>query len=372
MATIVARHERWTRLERPRTLLLAAVVIGWAPLVLIGVGERLVLGRVEPVLGDVSVHARLLVAVPLFLIADLALAFQMRTTLSRLRDEGFVAAADRGRFDQIAARADQLRGAIVPEVILFGLAIVVSLATLAGLRGPAGAFQGSSPSGGGVAGAWFALVGLPLFLFLLLRSLWRWGIWMVTLVKLARLRLVLALGHPDRRGGLSFLTLPSMAFNAPYLLGVSSVLCASWGMRIHTEHATLPQLLHPMIAFALLGVLLAFAPLLAFTPRLFLGARRGLVEYGGLATDYVRRFQAHWSPPSQRADLLGTSEIQSLNDLGGEYREVIEKSVALIFSPRDVILLVIVMALPLAPLSLMIVPVDQLLKKIVQLLIGKR
>jgi hypothetical protein len=187
----------------------------------------------------------------------------------------------------------------------------------------------------------------------------------------ARLRLQLALGHPDRRGGIGFVTLPSMAFHAPFLLGVSSVLCASWGMRIRAEDAPLRELLHPMIAFALIGVLLAFAPLLAFTPRLFLGARASLVEYGGLATDYVRRFRARWTAPSERGAILGTSDIQSLNDLGGEYREVVEKSVALVFSPRDVIALVIFMALPLLPLSLMVVPVDQLLRKILQLLVGR-
>jgi hypothetical protein len=369
MATSTLMHPRIARVERPRALLIGAIVIGWVPLVLIGIVER-VLGQVEPVVADASVHVRLVVAVPLFLVADLALAFQENLTLTRLGNEGFIVAADRARFDALVRRTEALRSSLLPELVLLALAIVDGVATLLGWRGPTGAIPGSSPSGGGVARAWFALVGLPLFLFLLLRSLWRWGIWVVTLLKLARLRLALALGHPDRRGGISFLTLPSMAFNAPFLLGVSSVLCASWGMRVSAENATLKQFMQPMIAFALLGVLLAFAPLLVFSPRLFLGARAGVVEYGRLATDYVRRFRTRWMAPAPHDELLGTSDIQSLNDLGGQYRESVEKTIALVFTPRDVVALALVMALPVLPLSLTVVPVAMLLGKVVQLLVS--
>ncbi|MCU1280460.1 MAG: hypothetical protein JWM53_4006, partial [bacterium] len=67
-------HRRWRGLERPRAQLATALLIGWVPLVILGLLQRLVTGRAEPILADLSVHVRLLVATPLLLVAELALA----------------------------------------------------------------------------------------------------------------------------------------------------------------------------------------------------------------------------------------------------------------------------------------------------------
>ena len=367
MATTLLDRAPWTHLS-PRAQIVAAIVLGWVPLVLFAEIEQLVTGRREPLLADVSVHVRLLVAVPLFLVAERALAHQQQETLARLGDEGFVAAGDRARYVRLVERAGRLRRAWLPDAILLALALANGIATLAGWIGPARLVHGPS----GAALGWFALVAQPLFVFLLMRAWWRWVIWMRTLVGVARLPLQLALGHPDRHAGLGFVVLPSLAFHVPFLVGVGSVLCASWGMQIATAGASLPQFKTPLIAFVALGELDALAPLLALTPRLFVAARAGVVEYGGLATDYVRRFRRRWMAPAARDEVLGTSDLQSLNDLGAQFRDSVQKTSPILFGPRELVVLAAAMLLPVVPLLLAFLPVEAVLGKLGKMILGMR
>jgi hypothetical protein len=125
-------------------------------------------------------------------------------------------------------------------------------------------------------------------------------------------------------------------------------------------------------AFVVLGELLAFGPLLLFTPRLFLAARAGRREYGGLASDYVRRFRDRWLSSASRDDLLGTADLQALNDLGGAYRESVEKTRPLLFGPRDLIVLLVLMLLPTLPLVFSELPLEAVLAKLGKLILGAR
>jgi hypothetical protein len=370
MNTTLLRSQRFSILERPLAQLVAAVGFGWAPLVVLGLVERPLIGHTEALLRDLSVHVRLLVAVPLFLFADLALAYQSGKSLARLSDEGFVADDDRARFARVVRRAERLRSATLPEALILLVALLGGIGTLVGWLSPTGAVRGAAATELGAARIWLAFVAMPLFMFLLCRALWRWSVWVLTLVGLARIRLRLVPGHPDRRGGIGFLTLPSLAFHAPFMFAVSSVLCASWGMQVATAGAHLKQFQSPLAAVAVIGELLAFAPLLAFTPRLFLAARSGLIEYGGLTTDYMRRFHRRWITPGPRDELLGTPDIQSLNDIGSAYRETVEKTVPLVFAPRDLLVLLIVTLLPVLPLLLAVLPVEAVLGKLLKRLLG--
>lgn len=357
----------------PRAQLLGAIVVGWAPFVILGLIER-ALGRPAPLLGDLSVHVRALVSAPLLVVADALLARTCAATTDRLSDEGFVADGDRGRFARLLARAEPLRHAVAVELLLAAIAMTVGLATLVGWVHPAGVV------GGGVAGVelagsrlWFGLVTLPLFVFLLGRALWRWTLWMVVLVALARLPLRFAPAHPDRRGGVAFLARPSLAFGVPFLLALSSLMCAGVAMQMRTSGASLHQYRTALIAFVALGELLAFAPLLAFTPRLFWFARATLDDYSGLATDYVRRFHRRWiAPPPARDQLLGTADLQALSDLGASYREMVEKVSLTPFAPRDLLALLVPMLLPALPLALATLPLEVVTHKLLELLVGRR
>jgi hypothetical protein len=103
------------------------------------------------------------------------------------------------------------------------------------------------------AGLWYAYVSLPVCQFLRCRWYFRVAIWARLLWQVSRLELQLVPTHPDRVGGLGFLS--------------------------NTVYAFVPVVLAH-------GVLLA--GLLANAKR------QGLREYGTLAQQYVRGFDAPW------------------------------------------------------------------------------
>jgi hypothetical protein len=117
-----------------------------------------------------------------------------------------------------------------------------------------------------------------------------------------------------------------------------------------------------MVAFLLC---LVFCPLLVFTPRLLEVKRVGLREYGKLAERYVREFDTKWlrggAPPDE--PLVGSGDIQSLADLGNSFTVVQEMR----FVPvsRDAIVQLAAAALiPIVPLALTMMPLEDLLKQL--------
>jgi hypothetical protein len=343
--------------------LLVAVVVGWVPLIGLAGAERLVDGRVDPLVLDLSVHARLLLAVPLFLVAERLLTLHSRLAMQRLAAEGFIAADERARWSRLGRLGHGPRHARLVTTIAAPLALLVGLARTVGWWVPGDVTP---------ARLWLGLVGQPLFVYLLVRCCWRWVVWMRVLAGLARLRLQLEAGHPDRRAGIGFLVLPSLAFHAPFLFGASSVLSAGLAMRLRTHAASFDQLKSLLPVFAVIGELLAFAPLLVFTPRLIAAAARSRHDYGALANDYVRRFRERWLGPGPRPLLLGTPDVQSLNDLCSTYRDSVDQTSALLVRMRDLLLLLVLMALPMVPMLLTQMPLAVLLGKLGKLFLGGR
>jgi hypothetical protein len=82
------------------------------PLLVAMVSARLVGGQSFPI--DWGVHARLLVAIPLLLRADVSLHARTRFVASQLVADGWVA-AQQERFDRIVASAIRHRDSIFPR-----------------------------------------------------------------------------------------------------------------------------------------------------------------------------------------------------------------------------------------------------------------
>src|SRR5512132_4391042 len=76
-----------------------------------------------------------------------------------------------------------------------------------------------------------------------------------------------------------------------------------------------------MAAFVALSVILGLCPLVLLAPKMARIRRAGLLEYAKLGTEYTEAFDRKWvhteRPPAE--PLLGTSDIQSLADLGNSY-----------------------------------------------------
>jgi hypothetical protein len=114
---------------------------------------------------------------------------------------------------------------------------------------------------------------------------------------------------------------------------------------------------------------LALMPLLVFSGQLAATKRAGIREYGTLAERYVRAFETKWlrggAPPDEA--LVGSSDIQSLADLSNSFEVVRTMRLAPI-TRDDVVRLVIVTLVPVAPLLLTMMPLDELLRRLIGVL----
>jgi len=110
-------------------------------------------------------------------------------------------------------------------------------------------------------------------------------------------------------------------------------------------------------------------PLLVFAPGLVLAKRQGLREYGTLAERYVREFDTKWLRGGAPADepLVGSADIQSLADLANSYEVV--RTMHIVPITRDaVIRLAAATLLPIVPLALTMMPLEELVKKLLAIL----
>jgi hypothetical protein len=175
------------------------------------------------------------------------------------------------------------------------------------------------------AGGWVLWVTAPLYGFLLLRWLWRFGCWALMLRDLARCELRLVATHADRCGGLSFIGLYPGTYTL-FVFAFSSVISAGVLRQIVHHGAGLTSFKFEAIGL-ILFVLIAFVlPLCAFTPLLLGLKRRGLADYGALVSRHNLAFEARWigGPAGgvDGAEALGSPDVSSLADLAVGYELV--------------------------------------------------
>ena len=135
--------------------------------------------------------------------------------------------------------------------------------------------------------------------------------------------------------------------------------------RIFYAGEKLPDFKAQIIGTVATMVLFVVGPSLSFMPALAAAKRTGQREYGTLAQRYVREFDDKWlrggAPPDE--PFVGSGDIQSLADLGNSYEVV--RTMRLFLVTRDaVIQLGVATMLPLAPLLLTVMPLEEVLKKL--------
>jgi hypothetical protein len=359
-------------LELVRQRIIVISLFTWLPLMVLSVleGQALGGGAVIPFLRDVDVHVKFLGVVPLLILAELVVHQRMRFVVKQFLDRHLIAKNDLPRFDAAIASAFRLRNSLLAEVLLIAFVYVVGvLIVWRHYTALSTATWYAVPSGGGLklslSGVWYGYVSLPLFQFLMMRWYFRIFIWMRFLWKVSRIDLSLVPTHPDRVGGLGFLSNTVYAFT-PLAVAHGGLLAGNIANRVFYLGAALPQF---KIEIAIVVVFLLFmvlGPLLVFAPQLAEAKRKGNREYGTLAERYVREFDAKWLRGGAPADepLVGSGDIQSLADLSNSFEVVRTMRIAPI--TKDAVLRLVAATLaPVVPLALTMMPLEELLKKLI-------
>ena len=347
------------------------VLITWVPLLALAAHDGHLLGGAVaiPFLLDGETDIRFLVVVPLLLLAELVVHRRLMPVVRAFLDRNLIREADDERFDAAVNSAFRLRNSVVAELLLFALVYAVGVLVVWRHTALTVSTWYGHPSEGGFrltsAGIWYAYVSLPIFQFLLLRWYYRLYIWIRFLWQVSRLELSLVPTHPDLLGGLGFLGNTVFAFSV-LLVAHGAMLAAQIANRIFFAGASLVDFKEEIFVVVVFLLCLVFGPLLVFSPQLSRAKRRGLLEYGALAERYVRDFDGKWlrGDAQQSEPLMGSADIQSLADMGNSFAVV--RTMRLAPVSRDAVLeLAACVLVPLAPLLLTIMPVEDLVKKLI-------
>jgi hypothetical protein len=355
--------------------LVALTFLAWFPLFLLSAlqGQALADEVSVPFLHDFEAHLRFLVAIPLFLVAELVVHRRLQPVIREFTVRGLVPQPQNGKFQDAIRSSLRLLSSFMPELcILFfvyaiGILVIwnhyISLDVPTWYSTPVR--DGSKLS---IAGYWYVFVSLPIFQFLLLRWLFRVLVWWKFLWHMARIKLSLMPTHPDRLGGIGFIAHSVAAF-AVLATAHMSVVAGQIANRIFYLDAKLLDFKVEIAAAAGYLFILFLLPLFFFMEQLAQAKRKGLREYGNLAQQYVYAFDTKWLRPanSHPAGLMGSADIQSLADLSNGYEPI--RTMRLVPITSDVVMVLIVaMMIPLFPLLLTMMPVEELAAKLITLL----
>jgi hypothetical protein len=324
-------------------------------------------GAAVPFLFDFEVHVRYLVALPLLIIAELVVHRRMRPLVQQFLERNLIPASAMTRFEAAIVSAFRLRNSALAELLLiafvYGVGVLVIWRQYMALDA---ATWYATPSAEGaklsLAGMWYGYVSLPIFQFLLCRWFFRLFIWARFLWQVSRIELSLLPTHPDRVGGLGFLANASYAF-AVLAVALGALLAGQLANRIFFLGAALTEFKAEIAALVVFLLCAFLGPLLVFSAQLAQAKRKGLREYGTLAERYVREFDAKWLRGGAPADepFVGSGDIQSLADLGNSYEVVRTMRIAPI-TKEAIFRLAAATLVPLVPLLLTMMPLEELLK----------
>jgi hypothetical protein len=344
-----------------------AACITWIPLLIFTLVSGTAFGGVRiPFLRDYSAHSRFLLGIPLLLLAELVLAPRIAEAAEQFLLAGIIQAKDFSAFDAAIEKGLRLRDSVLAEVIIALLAYAITWLGYRQLAVHTSTWYSTDFGNGHFemtgAGWWQLLIAVPLMQFLVFRWLWRIFLWLRFLTTVSKLDLHLYPTHPDAAGGLGFIG-EAQRFFGMLLFAYSCAVTGIIANEILYGGLPLQHFTAMLVAWVILALLLTAVPLFVFAPRLLANKREGLHEYGALATAYTGSFQSKWikgNNPEQEA-LLGTGDIQSLADLGNSY-SFIERMKPIPINPRTLLQIVIMSLLPMASLLLTVMPLKDVLK----------
>ena len=366
-----------TRLARPPLELLVRRMLGmslicWLPALLFAAADGYLTGRVTvPFLRDPEVHIRFLVALPLLIASEVFVHQRMRQMAPQFRARGIIAPKDQDRFEKIVASAMRLRNSALVEGFLLVLVLTLgywvwrenftlTVSTWYRVKDGAGLHLTR-------AGWFYAVVSLSIFRFIVIRWYFRIFVWYRFLWLVRALPLHFNLYHPDRAGGLGFLSGSAEAL-APVFVAQTAIVSGAIFAHILYAGERLPSFKMEIYVILALAILVMVFPLGFFAPQLEHTARRAKRRFGMLASHYVDDFDLKWHEGETRPGepLLGTPDLQSLSSLASSFA-IVSRIRFLPISKATLLRLVLLVAVPLLPLTLTMFPLDEVLKRLYKL-----
>ena len=350
-------------------------LLTWLPLLVFSAIQGLAWGGAVkvPFVHDITISVRLLLALPLLIVADSVVGLRANQVLRHFVESGLVDGDDVPRYEALVRRLTGLVSSAAVMYLIVPLVVGTSIFLRLEFSEPSSTWQILvSPSGmtRTAAGWWHLVVSTPIFQFLLWRWLYRYLVWCWFLRGVSRLDLRLIATHPDQAGGLSFLGVFEVDF-CPIIFAVASLISAHIGQEILFAGTSLRQYTMMILGNVLLMVTIFLGPYFVFSSKLFETMRRGFLAYSTLADDYTRSFERKWigRKAPEGEPLLGSSDIQSLADLANSFAIIRNMRLVPFDLKLTIIPIVACAVIPFLPLALTVFPLEQIVEKIIGILL---
>jgi hypothetical protein len=351
-----------------------AVLIGWVPLAVLAGVQFLIFAddSSKSFFSDIAVHARFLVAVPALIFAEAECIPRLGRIVNHFAETGLVVESDKARFQAAVSSTRRLLTSTLGDLVMLVIVyLIVAALALYLSRGSIIPWhrRASSDFGFSAAGWWHTLVSLPVLLIIFFGWLWRLALWTRFLFLMSRLNLHLIAGHPDRVGGLKFVTSSLRGFRL-ISFACGAVVAGSIANRQFHQGTQPLEFKNLVIGLMVFLVVIFVGPLTIFLMKLRNTKTRGIFQYGALVGTVGKEFETRWLRRLENIDetslavqdFSATTDLYSIADNVYEMREFP-------FTLRDLIGPIGVSAmLPFIPLALMAMPLEVILRGLVTLL----
>ena len=364
----------------PPTRLLMAIGLMWLPLaVLTLINGTFASDEIaQAFITDVVPQVRLLIALPLLLLAGLAIDPSVGGTIRGLALSGVVPQSEYPRFKTALSRITAMRDSIWPDIVLLVLAFAMTWTLRPGYGDAmfevADKSWLQSVSEGrailSMAGWWYLLVSAPLFQFILFRWIWRFIIWGVFLFRLSRIRLDLHATHPDFGGGIGMLGLSQQTFVVLFA-ALSAIVSSTIAHDMLFEAATFESARLEMLAFVVMCLVAIYAPLTLFTGQMYMARRHALRQYGALAYKLSAAFHEQWISRASEdvgKQLKEAVDPSAMADYGAVF-DTVQNTRFIPVSMRNIVTTAASLVVPFLPLYLLQFSVADLIDRLLGALV---
>ncbi|MFO0689446.1 MAG: hypothetical protein U0900_12125 [Myxococcota bacterium] len=307
-------------LPEPRTALILAALAWSIPAVAVLLQTALVEDYAGWVyFSDATVYARFLIAISVLIVTERYADGRFEILIREFRATRIVGDGHDGEFLLALDAADRRSSSAIAEGILVVAALAIAgwgARVAAGLA--VGGWEGGVVDGRVVlswAGLLSSLLSTPLFFFLVLRWCWRFVVWTLLLFRLSRLPLDLMPLHPDRCGGLGFLSLYPSIFTG-FVFALSSVVAVTVLKELRFVALSTAEIQWMLGIWLAVVVLLFLGPLAVFVPVLRRTREEALIEYGRLVHQHHHAFRRRWLDSGRSGEeMIGSADPSSSSDL---------------------------------------------------------
>jgi len=359
-------------------LALMGLCFAWLPLVILTAIEGTIFSGVDtPLLQDVAMNARLLIALPMLIAIRNIITIKTTAVTKYLSNSLLDEETRDSMLNFTLPRIRKLACSSVTELIL--ILIVVSFVlglfksgVISNLAGSETSWKFIGPAQSGtvsLAGKWAVFVAIPFFQFLLLQWFWRYLMWMLLMFRFAKAPMKLLPTHADRAGGLGIIILAQRTFNTIFI-ACSIVISSQLMVFISRNEESISTVRIEVIGFVIFCLILLILPLVFFAGKLVRTKQLGLLHMSKLSVELSSTFEKQWLNDiplekrieDQHVDPSMAFDYASMYDLLQQLRII---PVTL----RDVASMAIMLLIPFLPILFIYYSAAEVMQKLVGLLL---